>query len=104
MPDHCLIPYDRREGIPVSAAAKFAGRSERTVRDWCEAHGIGRRIAGGPWTVSRPALLMLLDGDETALAAYLSGDRSSPTVTRYFDRAGLGRLLREWRETGAVAA
>jgi len=32
---------------------------------------------------------MFLDGDEAALSAYLSGDRQSERVLKYFERAGL---------------
>ncbi len=42
------------------------------------------RVAGGPWQVSRPALLMLLDGNQKALKAYLAGDRESEAVLTYF--------------------
>ena len=34
-------------------------------------------------------LAMWLDGDNGALAAYLAGDRSSPTVAEYFSRCGV---------------
>ena len=45
---------------------------------------IGRRVVGGPWQVSRVALAMLLDGNNAALGAYLSGDRDGPLVAPYF--------------------
>ena len=79
-----LIPYDAREAITVRQAAKIARRSESTVRTWCEDYHVGRRVVGGPWQVSRVALGMLLDDNEAALNAYLSGDRSGPEVSRYF--------------------
>lgn len=77
-----LIPYDRREAITLRQAAEIAGRSETTVRGWCAQYHIGRRVAGGPWMVSRDALQMLLDGDRMALEAYLSGSpaRSAPAL------------------------
>jgi hypothetical protein len=84
-----LVPFDAREAISVRIAARLAGVSERTVHNWCVAHSIGRRIAGGPWRISRPALWMLLDGDQEALRAYLAGDRASERVAWYFRRAGL---------------
>ncbi|CAJ0867489.1 hypothetical protein AMST5_01959 [freshwater sediment metagenome] len=87
--DHVLRPFDRAEAVTVASAAKKAGVSERTVQNWCVAHRIGRRIAGGPWRVSSPALLMLLDGDERALRAYRQGDRVSERVLHYFRIAGL---------------
>ena len=92
-----LIPFDRREGMTLRDAAKLAGKSEGTVRTWCQQHDIGRRVAGGPWCVSRVALAMLLDGDADALAVYHAGDRHGPLVASYFERLGLGGLLRTWR-------
>ncbi len=84
-----LVPYDRREAITLRHAAEIAGRSESTLRSWCQSDFIGRRVAGGPWQVSRPALLMLLDGDQKALKAYLTGDRESEAVLAYFRRANI---------------
>jgi hypothetical protein len=94
-----LVPYDVREGIDLAGAAKRAGKSQTTIRNWCNQHGLGRRVGGGVWVVSKVALAMHLDGDDKALAAYLSGDRSGPLVKLYFDRwevplpknAGAGR-------------
>jgi hypothetical protein len=82
-----LVPYDKREAVTLRVAAAIANRSESTVRSWCQNAFIGRRVAGGPWQVSRPALLMWLDGDRQALRAYLDGDRSSEKVLAYFKRA-----------------
>ena len=100
----CLIPFDRREGMTVAAAAKRSGYVARTIRTWCEARDIGRHVGspGAPWTVSRVALAMLLDGDEAALAFYLAGDRSSPAVVHYYEREGLGGLIRDWHERGVA--
>ena len=95
-PPRVLVPFHRAEAISAAEAAVLAGKHERTIRLWCEMHGIGRRVAGGPWRVSRVALGMLLDGDRAALQAYLQGDRTSPAVVAYFDREGLGRLIRLW--------
>jgi hypothetical protein len=80
-----LRPFHRNEAIPIAEAAAIAGRSVRTLREWCLLHDIGRRI-GGQWAVSKVALAMHLDGDKDALAAYLAGDRSSPTAVAYFER------------------
>jgi hypothetical protein len=80
-----LRPYHRAEAISVAEAARIAGRSVRTIREWCLRYDLGRRIAG-QWAVSVIALAMHLDGDKQALAAYLAGDRSSLAVTGYFER------------------
>jgi hypothetical protein len=88
-----LIPWHRAEAITVTEAATISGRGDRTIRLWCEAHGIGRRV--GRWWVSRPALGMYLEGDQAALAAYRAGDRHSDSVTKYFNRYGLGGILVE---------
>lgn len=82
-----LMPYDPRERISLAAAAKRAGKSETTIRNWCHQHGLGRRVGGGIWVVSQVALAMFLDGDIAALAAYHSGDHSK--VVRYFERFAL---------------
>jgi hypothetical protein len=89
-----LIPYDKREGIPLNVAAERAGKSPGTIRNWCIEHGIGRRVGGGQWIVSKVALAMFLDGDEDALRRYRSGDRSSDNVVTYFGREGLDGLLK----------
>ncbi len=81
-----LSPFNKRECINLKEAADIAGKSESTLRGWCEAYGLGRRVGGGPWAVSRVALAMFLDGDVKALAAYHAGDRSSGLVKSYFDR------------------
>jgi hypothetical protein len=99
-----LIPFDRREAITTAVAAKITGRAERTVRLWCEEHGIGRRVAGGPWRVSRVALEMLLNDDRAALKAYFAGDRESPHVVTYYENLGLGDLPREWSKKSAMSA
>jgi hypothetical protein len=88
-----LVPYDPRETLPIKEAAELAGRSQSTLRNWCERFEIARRIADGNWQVSRVALRMLLDGDMEALAAYGTGDRSSASVVAYFERLGLDDLI-----------
>jgi hypothetical protein len=90
-----LVPFSAEECISIGKAAAIAGKSERTLRDWCVEHGIGRRVAGGAWGVSRVALAMLLDGDLEALAAYRDhGARGSwEPVAKFYRRCGLGGLL-----------
>jgi hypothetical protein len=81
-----LSPFDKRECISLKEAAEIAGKSESTMRGWCDEHGLGRRIGGGPWMVSKVALAMFLDGDVKALRTYHAGDRSSELVASYFQR------------------
>ncbi len=88
----CLVPYDSREAISLKEAAAIAGRSVGTIRNWCEAFGIGRKI-GGQWRVSRIALAMFLDGDQRALAMYLDGERADGIVARYFERLMPGQKM-----------
>ena len=83
-----LRPFSRKEMCTVAEAARIAGRSVRTIREWCARLDIGRRI-GGQWAVSRVALAMYLDGNLEALRAYLRGDRSSSTVIEYFTRCNV---------------
>jgi hypothetical protein len=54
-----LRPFNRGEALSIAEAARLAGRSVRTFRDWCARLDIGRRI-GGQWAVSRVALAMFL--------------------------------------------
>jgi hypothetical protein len=78
-----LHPYNPAEAINITVAASRAGKCDRTIRNWCLDHQIGRRIAGR-WAVSAVALDMLLAGDEDSLHAYLAGDRSSAHVVSYY--------------------
>lgn len=93
----CLIPFDRREGLTTAEAAARANRTERTIRMWCRDHDIGRRVAGGPWMVSRVALAMHLNDDAAALRIYLAGDRASPAIEAYYAAEGLDGLIVRWK-------
>lgn len=99
-----LVPFDHREAMSLRSAAKFAGRSETTVRGWCAMYGIGRRIVGGPWTVSRVALAMLIEGQQDALRAYHAGDREGPLVAAYFHRLGLTGAAESTKRAGSTEA
>jgi len=83
-----LTPYDPAEAIGTAEAARRAGKGQRTIREWCALHRIGRRI-GGRWAVSQPALDMLLEGDAESLEAYLAGDRASERVQSYYLRRSI---------------
>lgn len=86
-----LRPWDTREAITPKEAATIAGCQPSTVYKWVERFAIGRSRVGAV-QVSRPALAMLLDDDLPALARYLTGDRTGPLVTPYFERAGLLKI------------
>jgi hypothetical protein len=88
-----LSPFDKRECLTLRQAAAIAGKSGSTLRVWCEGYGLGRRVGGGTWCVSKVALAMHLDGNRKALRAYHAGNRSDPNVVYYFEREGLGVLL-----------
>lgn len=85
---HILIPYCPDEAIGTAEAAAIAGIAPRTMRDLCLNRPIARQILGH-WKVSKPALQMLLDGNDAALKAYASGDRTSSLVTDYFRASGI---------------
>jgi hypothetical protein len=85
---HVLLPFDIREAISISDAARIAGRSTVTVRTWAANLDLGRPV-GDRWMISRVALAMFLESDRKALRAYLSGDRESAIVVDYFRRFGL---------------
>jgi hypothetical protein len=82
-----LQPFDKRECINLKEAADIAGKSESTMRGWADEHGLGRRVGGGTWSISRVALAMFLDDDKKALRAYHAGDRTSELVASYFRSA-----------------
>jgi hypothetical protein len=83
-----LRPYHAAEALTVRQAATMAKRSVRTIRDWAARFDLGRRI-GGSWAISSVALLMHLEANHDALSLYHAGDRSSTTVTAYFERCGV---------------
>jgi hypothetical protein len=85
-----LIPFDPRECISRSDAAKQAGVTVGAISGWCVKFGIGRRI-GGHWKISKVALRMHLEGAGEALAAYHAGNRADPKVIAYLEEAGLTR-------------
>jgi len=41
-----MVPFDVRESMSISVAARFSGKSENTIRLWAERYGIGRKIVG----------------------------------------------------------
>jgi hypothetical protein len=89
-----LDPFTIEECIPIGEAARIAGRTERTIRNWCVEHGIGRHV-GGRWAISKVALMMWLNGKHDALAAYRDGGvrASWEPVASFYRRYGLAHLL-----------
>ena len=61
--EHVLRPFNAAEVIGIAEAAEMASISPRTMREWCQMYPIGRCV-GGHWKVSKPALQMLLDGND----------------------------------------
>jgi hypothetical protein len=83
-----LRPYYLAEAIGVAEAARQAGKSMRTMREWCACTGSVGSL-GGRWAISQVALDMLLDGDIESLEAYLNGDRTSERVRSYYVRRSI---------------
>jgi hypothetical protein len=83
-----LRPFHRSEALTIAEAALEAGKSARTIREWCLLHDIGRRI-GGRRAVSHVARQMLLDRNKHALELYLRGDRISEAVLSYYLQLGI---------------
>ena len=94
------LPFDPAEFIGTEEARRRAGVAQRTIREWCVLHRIGRRIAGR-WRVSQVALDMLLGADHNALQAYHSGDRTSSHVRLYFARRNIDLSSQPTSHTGA---
>src|SRR4051794_36008133 len=100
---HILRPFKRAESIGVRKASALSGKSEGTIIAWARKYHLGRKI-GDAWHISVVAFAMFLDGDRSALAAYLSGVRQDEIVAAYYRRAGLGDLLSlpEFSGRGAI--
>ena len=88
MDEFVLQPFNPAEAIGSAEAARRAGRSIRTLREWVAVNPIGRMV-GGRWQFSQCALDMFLAGDFDALDRYASGDRDSPDIVAYFKRRGV---------------
>jgi len=78
-----LSPFDKKECWTLKQAAAVSGKSESTMRAWCESAGLGPRIGGGSWSVSKVALAMFLDRGLKAFRAYHARDRKSEPVAPY---------------------
>ena len=90
-----LTPFWPEEAFTVKEAGFLTRKSGGTIRTWCQANFLGRRVGGGSWLVSKVALAAFLDGDKQALNFYLRGDRTSPAVVKYYERLGIGHLVKQ---------
>lgn len=76
--------------ILMKRAEDHAGKTDKTIRNWCRQYGIGRQSCpGAPIEISAPALEMVLEGDMIALELLREGNRTHPRVKRYFDHLGI---------------
>jgi hypothetical protein len=91
--NYTLVPFHAAEGLTSKQAVEVAGKKERTLRNWCVEHGIGRRVGGGTWVVSKVAPQMLLDGDRDASYRDFGVRPSFEPVRKYYERFDLGELL-----------
>jgi hypothetical protein len=90
-----LRPFWPEEACTVRQAASRAGKSVGTIRVWSDTYFLGRPIGPhGARGISKVALEAFLNGDVQALTAYLEGDRSRPEVVGYYERLGLGHLVK----------
>ena len=80
----------RDEVLRIEMAVHHAQRSQKTIRKWCRDHGIGRQSGpNAPLEISHVALEMMLQGDHEALELLREGNRTHPSVKRFFDFLGL---------------
>lgn len=92
-----IVPLDPREAMNTKEAAHIAGRTARRMCDWCRDFGLGRQIAGGPWMISRPLFHLFIErgsAGRRAIRGYLDGEPIGELVTEYYERFGLGDLLK----------
>ena len=79
-----------RSSQSLKRHASPAGQCGRSASGACFMTLAAASAGDGP--CPKVALAMWLDGNKETLAAYLAGDRSSPTITEYFDRCGVPPL------------
>lgn len=91
----------RDEILTIQQAARVVNRSEKTVREWNDEHGIGQQSGpGAPIEISWIALLMVAAGDFETLEKFRNDDRRSWQVVRYFRVFGFsGADVRAKRES-----
>jgi hypothetical protein len=81
------VPMLASEVIRIETAMHFGLVSDKTIRKWAKADGIGRQAERhAPLQISFPALLMKLDGNATALELLRDGQREHPQVSLYLSR------------------
>jgi hypothetical protein len=91
----------RDEILSIQQAARIVNRSEKTIREWNDEHGIGQQSGpGAPIEISWIALLMVAAGDFETLEKFRNDDRRSWQVVRYFRVFGFsGADIRKKRES-----
>jgi len=78
--------------VLMKRAVDLTGKDERTLRNWNKQYRVGRQSTkSAPIEFSAPALLMLLHGDRDALELLRAGNRTHPSVSRYFDHLGIAK-------------
>src|SRR5260370_37277240 len=78
---------------PSMLALSSRDKSPSTMRGWCEEHGLGRRVGGGTWMVSKVALAVFLDDDLRGLRPYHAGNQADPRRISYFLKEVPGTLF-----------
>lgn len=84
------VPMLPSETIRIETAKLMAGKSDRTIRKWCETDGIGRQSSrgrGAHLQISAPALLMRAEGESEILERLRNGEREHPHVQHYLRKA-----------------
>jgi hypothetical protein len=57
----------------LKQAADVAGKSQSSMRAWAEEHGLGHRVGGRVWMMSKVALGMFLYNNRLALPLTFPG-------------------------------
>jgi len=93
------VPMLPSEIVRIETAMFYADVTDKTIRNWVKAYGIGRQAEDhAPLQISLPALLMKADGEMATLERLRAGDRRHPSVEFYLKRAV---LLQEEHASGA---
>lgn len=90
-PTQAVLMYPE-EILDVKSACNLTGKSDKTIRRWCNRFGIARQsMASAPLEISAPALMLVLYGCHDALERLRIGDRSHPDTVRMLSHLGLSQ-------------